>query len=47
MTLDDFRLLVARISLAAPLRAVQAPKPRPKRLVQPRKPARPVSVRPA
>ena len=47
MTLDDFRLLVARISLAAPLGAVKAPKPKPKPVARLRKPARPVAIRPA
>ncbi len=47
MTLEDFRLLVARISLAAPLGAVKAQKPKPKRVVARRKPVRPATVRPA
>jgi hypothetical protein len=47
MTLEDFRLLVARISLAAPLGAVKAPQPKPKRVVARRKPVRPATLRPA
>jgi len=47
MTLEDFRLLVARISLAAPLGATKAPLPKPKRAVRLRKPTRPEAVRPA
>lgn len=47
MTLEDFRLLVARISLATPLGALKAPQPKPKRAARPGKPARPGTMRPA
>jgi hypothetical protein len=47
VTLEDFRLLVARISLAAPLGSVKVPKPRPKRVVRLPKPVRPATMRPA
>ncbi len=47
MTLEDFRRLVLRISLAAPLGAAKAAKPKRKVAVRPRKPARPVAMRPA
>lgn len=52
MTLDDFRLLIVRISLAAPLRPalvpVKLPRPVAVRSVGPRRPAlRPRGPRPA
>ncbi len=47
MTLDDFRLLVARISLAAPLAGAKTAAAKRKRLASPSKPVRTATARPA